>query len=683
MQRWRRPIPTGEFIRLGRAPRSGWAVPWDALISREHAELQLIDSQLHVRRLEASRNPIYFQDLDTSDFVIKAGEQFRIGRTVFQLVLHDDELAVTRAREIISSIPDLLAEQHINFQGLHCRMLQTELRDAESSLSKQLASKFRRVIVLELSAGVGPDKVFDLDRFLPTAWDRIAQAFELHFDPDTFHPEQITQTLKSEEAAAFCVLDVQLLSEEDLHRLRGLGFTQENHHILYVGNNADLGTIASPVSTSDSGDVAAIISSSTIVGFSSNVSEVPADKRQSALQKILSVSHLGFAPALEALVSGIPECDSTRLFIFTPGTYELRLTASHPSGQNNCVPDWINDSWLSEILRSHGLATKAVVDGIQFISVPLWDSRKKPLGVIQLGVGRQATRTIDTEFLQCAASAFALAVENMRLQSEAIANERLLQELEAARSVQQNLFPNVRPSLNGYEFAEHFEFANSVAGYFLDFATSCPERVVVIVGDVAGKGIPAALLMAQLLAASRVAMSAGMTLTEAMAVVNREACSSMGGQRFATVVFAEIDAASHTLTLVNAGHLSPLLRRANGTVEPLGQAAVGLPVGIASDSSYESISVPFQSGETLLLFTDGVTEAMDPAQKIYGLPRLATCLAATHQNPDELLASITSDIHCFMGIAKLRDDLCLVACARVGIDQSLEKELAAPSVSSG
>ncbi len=89
MQTWRRPIPKGETIRLGRAPRSGWAVPWDALISREHAEMQLEGDVLHVKRLDASRNPIYYQEADSQEFVLTTGEQFRIGRTVFQLVSAD------------------------------------------------------------------------------------------------------------------------------------------------------------------------------------------------------------------------------------------------------------------------------------------------------------------------------------------------------------------------------------------------------------------------------------------------------------------------------------------------------------------------------------------------------------------------------------------------------------------
>ncbi len=89
MQRWRRAIPPGEIIRLGRAPRSGWAVPWDALISREHAELQMISGQLRVRRLDASRNPNLFSGGRIFDFLVTPGEQFRIGRTLFQMVSAD------------------------------------------------------------------------------------------------------------------------------------------------------------------------------------------------------------------------------------------------------------------------------------------------------------------------------------------------------------------------------------------------------------------------------------------------------------------------------------------------------------------------------------------------------------------------------------------------------------------
>lgn len=144
MQRWRRQIPPSEVVRLGRAPRTGWAVPWDALISREHAELQVVGNRVRVRRLEASRNPIYFLENESSDFLLSNGEQFRIGRTIFQLVsvdlsddailpasersFHPDELSKVAFRnadqrlEVLSKLPKAIA-QTTNDEDLASRVV--------------------------------------------------------------------------------------------------------------------------------------------------------------------------------------------------------------------------------------------------------------------------------------------------------------------------------------------------------------------------------------------------------------------------------------------------------------------------------------------------------------------------------------------------------------------------------
>lgn len=150
MQRWRRPIPPGETIRLGRAPRSGWAVPWDALISREHAELQMVSGQVRVRRLDASRNPIYYQEAESSDFLLSAGEQFRIGRTMFQVVsadLSDDSKSPASER---SFHPDELRK--VAFQNADLRLevlAKLPKAIAQTSTDEDLAS---RVVGLLLEA---------------------------------------------------------------------------------------------------------------------------------------------------------------------------------------------------------------------------------------------------------------------------------------------------------------------------------------------------------------------------------------------------------------------------------------------------------------------------------------------------------------------------------------------------
>lgn len=120
MQRWRRPIPPGETVRLGRAPRNGWAVPWDALISREHAEVLLDGARLLVRRLESARNPIYLQEEDTQEFHLASGEQFRIGRTIFQFVSTDLDEDSPSPSEERSYHPDELRK--VAFQNSDLRL---------------------------------------------------------------------------------------------------------------------------------------------------------------------------------------------------------------------------------------------------------------------------------------------------------------------------------------------------------------------------------------------------------------------------------------------------------------------------------------------------------------------------------------------------------------------------------
>ncbi|MCX7421300.1 MAG: adenylate/guanylate cyclase domain-containing protein [Planctomycetia bacterium] len=121
MQRWRRPIPLGEPIRLGRAPRSGWAVPWDALISREHAELHIDGKILHIKRLDSARNPIYLNDVDTVQFSVESGEIFRIGRTSFQFFAAnvEDDDSPTPAEERSYNHEEL---KRVSFQDADLRL---------------------------------------------------------------------------------------------------------------------------------------------------------------------------------------------------------------------------------------------------------------------------------------------------------------------------------------------------------------------------------------------------------------------------------------------------------------------------------------------------------------------------------------------------------------------------------
>ena len=173
MQRWRRPIPQGEVIRLGRAPRSGWAVPWDALISREHAEVQLVSGQLRVRRLDSARNPIYYEEADNADFLVKAGEQFRIGRTVFQMVAAElDEDAPSPSAER-SFHPDELRK--VAFQNADQRLevlAKLPKAIAQTTTDEDLASRVVSLVLEAIPTAEIASVVF-FDDFSPTATPRM------------------------------------------------------------------------------------------------------------------------------------------------------------------------------------------------------------------------------------------------------------------------------------------------------------------------------------------------------------------------------------------------------------------------------------------------------------------------------------------------------------------------------
>ena len=235
-------------------------------------------------------------------------------------------------------------------------------------------------------------------------------------------------------------------------------------------------------------------------------------------------------------------------------------------------------------------------------------------------------------------------------------------DLEIARDIQKWLLPSAAPQIPGLAMAFATRAANTVAGDFYDAfarptAGSNPPSVLLAVADVAGKSMPAALLMATFQASLRTLSSVPCTLVELVAGMNRYAnTNSQGGLRFTTAFLAEFDPASRTLTYVNAGHNAPILRRNSGAMERL--EAGGLPLGINLEAEYQSAQVTLQPGDWLVIFTDGVVEAMNAAGQEYEEQRLLNVLqAGVTATPEELLRRLMSDLDAFVGDAPQHDDV--------------------------
>ena len=235
-------------------------------------------------------------------------------------------------------------------------------------------------------------------------------------------------------------------------------------------------------------------------------------------------------------------------------------------------------------------------------------------------------------------------------------------DLEIAKDIQTWLLPGAPPQIPGIQITYMTRPANTVAGDYYDVfprpgTVPQDDRVFLIVADVAGKSIPAAMLMATLQASLRTLSNTNTSLPNIVAGLNRYACtSSQGGARFTTAFLAELDPATHELVYINAGHNAPMIRRASGAIERL--EAGGLPLGILGDAKYESGQVALQPGDWLLIFTDGLVEAVNTRGEEFGEERVIPLLhAGAGASPAELLKQITTSLDAFVGNTPQHDDV--------------------------
>jgi phosphoserine phosphatase RsbU/P len=239
-------------------------------------------------------------------------------------------------------------------------------------------------------------------------------------------------------------------------------------------------------------------------------------------------------------------------------------------------------------------------------------------------------------------------------------------DLQIAREIQTWLLPGVPPQIPGLAIAYATRPANTVAGDYYDVfprpgRTNEDNRVVLAVADVAGKSIPAAMLMATFQASLKTLSTAQVALPELASNMNRYACSnSQGGLRFTTAFLAEYDPVRRTLDYINAGHNNPILRRASGQIERLDVG--GLPFGILPDTKYDSATITLAPADWLIIFTDGLVEAENARQEDYGEIRLLTAIEAGKSvEPAELLKRLMAEVDLFVGNTPQHDDVtCLL-----------------------
>ncbi|HEY0544111.1 MAG TPA: SpoIIE family protein phosphatase [Pyrinomonadaceae bacterium] len=325
------------------------------------------------------------------------------------------------------------------------------------------------------------------------------------------------------------------------------------------------------------------------------------------------------------------------------------------------------DSWIHEMPDVEGEREMLEELDTQLL-LPLNVKEKLP-GFISLGPkqSEEPYSNNDLRLLQSVAAQTGLALENSQLTaaiaSEVAQRERLNREVEIAREVQERLFPQEHPTVTGLDYCGACRPALGVGGDYYDFLLLPNENFGIAVGDVSGKGISAALLMASLQASLRgQAVQGTNDLARLMGYVNRLVYDASSSNRYATFFYAQYEPQARTLSYVNAGHNPPMIfRQKAGEWEVLRLEEGGCVVGLLPNFPYTQASVTLQQGDLLIAFTDGISEAMNPAEEEWGEERMMQKIKECHRlTAADMLATLVKAADEFASGAKQHDDMTLV-----------------------
>jgi serine phosphatase RsbU (regulator of sigma subunit)/anti-sigma regulatory factor (Ser/Thr protein kinase) len=294
-------------------------------------------------------------------------------------------------------------------------------------------------------------------------------------------------------------------------------------------------------------------------------------------------------------------------------------------------------------------------------------SQGELIGTLNLGprLSEQDYSTDDRRLLTTLAAQAAPAIRVAQLvreqAHEAAERERFEQEMRVATLIQQQFLPRELPKLPQWQVAAYYGPARAVGGDFYDFIEMPGGRIGIAVGDVTDKGVPAALVMARTHSILRAEASRSDSPGEILARANELLVPEMPARMFVTCLFAILDPRTGRIVLANAGHNLPYVRTDSGVVE---LRATGMPLGLMADVTYDETEGVIAPGSNVLLYSDGLVEAHDRSQEMFGFPRLRQAMAIDDAGSD-LLDRLLEDLHTFTGSAwEQEDDITLVTLRR-------------------
>ena len=302
------------------------------------------------------------------------------------------------------------------------------------------------------------------------------------------------------------------------------------------------------------------------------------------------------------------------------------------------------------------------------LCAPLMGMTDKPLGMIQINSEnpRHQFRSEDLDVLVNVANLAGHAVEHARLHETQLHYDRRERDVQMAKQVQLHFLPQDRPQVDGYEFYDFYSAAEGVGGDYYGYIELPDGRLAIAMGDVAGKGVSAALLMARLCSDVRYCLVTHPTPADAMQALNKQLTSLVAYGRLVTFLLCVLDPNSHELVFVNAGHMPPVVRRAGtNQVEQVGQNESGPPLGVDAQRTYKQATISLNSGDSVLLYTDGVNEAPNVDGELYGTERICKTIQGA-LGAKSIVETLLADLRSYAHDMEQYDDTCLVCFSRNG-----------------
>ncbi len=384
---------------------------------------------------------------------------------------------------------------------------------------------------------------------------------------------------------------------------------------------------------------------------------------------------------LDALMEIFPQADRGAILIVKDFGREITSVAERYRRREAAQPIRISRTILSNVLKDNAAILSvntsldprvADSDSIAAQSIhstmcaPLLSVERAAFGIISLDAldPRRRFSTDDLQLLLAVANQASHALENVRLLTVQLEQQRQEEEMLLSAEIQNALIPRTLPQPPGYKFFGSCHAARAVGGDYFDCFEMPGGKVCVSFGDVSGKGFPAALIMSRLSGIARNVMHYTDDVTAAVRQINSLMCLNMVDGRFVTYILGVIDIAKHTFTFCNAGHIPPEVRRIDGRLQSLEYAGAGLPVGLDADFPYEAMTVSLSPGQVVVLRTDGVDEAMSETKQFYGVDRFRNLVQSTPPEPELIARELLIDVRKFMPAGYQNDDITILCFGR-------------------